>query len=153
MLTPIDRFLVLFAAALITYTLTHFIYRKTSTAFWAYVSVWFLEVPVFIVTITGAQELEGFDIFIHTLGIPVMSMILMIADIFIVELAMIGMIRPLKSVLPKEMASIIGLYDALKIAHKYRAIPRPERVGRVFIVSVLGGLVSFACLLLAGAFA
>ena len=51
------------------------------------------------------------------------------------------------------MASIIGLYDALKIAHKYRAIPRPERVGRVFIVSVLGGLVSFACLLLAGAFA
>jgi hypothetical protein len=153
MIGGFDRFFVVLAAAIATYVISYVIYRKTSVAFWGYVFVWFNELPMFILFITSGKELTLFDIFTHTLAMPILAVILVIADILLIELALIGVLRPIKFLLPKSIASSFKIFDIVKTLQKYHAIPKPERVQSVFFVSLLGGLISLVALIVAGAFA
>jgi len=93
MLDLVVRFLVVLLAALIAYTLTYLHYRRTSAAFWAYISVWLLEASTFVAVITGAQNLQFFDLFTHAFGIPVIAALLAIADILLMEMALVGALK------------------------------------------------------------
>lgn len=148
-----ERFLVIFAAAIVTYCVAYARYRKTSAAFWGYISVWCLEISIFLLVITGAKNIAGFDLFIHTLGVPVLAVLLLIADVLLIELTLIGFLKPLRFMLPKRFSSAVKIYDTIKSLQKYHAIPEPERLKTVFVVSILGGFIAFIALLLAGAFA
>ncbi len=152
MLDILARFAVVFAAALITYALVYFHYRRTSAAFWGYVAVWLLEGSFFIASITGAQNLQFFDLFTHAFGIPVIAALLVIADILLIQIALVGALRPLSFVLPRQLNILFRVDGAIKTLQKYHALPHTERVEAVFIAAVIGGLVSTAVLLLAGAF-
>jgi hypothetical protein len=152
MIYNIARLLTIFFIALLTYSISYFFYRKTSAAFWGYVSAWLFEVPIFLLFVTGAQNIQGFDLFVHTLGIPVMAMLLVIGDILLTEIALIGVLKPLSFILPKNFSSAIRIYDITKALQKYHAIPEPERVKTVFLVSLLGGIISLVILFAAGAF-
>jgi len=148
-----ERFLVVFLAALIAYVLTYLHYRRTSAAFWGYISVWLLEVSPFVAFITGAQNLQYFDLFMHAFGIPVMAALLVMADILLIELSLVAALKPLRFVLPKQLSTLLRVEGATETLQKYHALPKPERVEAVFAVAVIGGLVDLALLFMAGAFA
>jgi len=148
-----ERFVVVLLAAVITYAVTYAYYGRASPAFWGYISVWLLEVSQFFAVITGAQNLQFFDLFTHAFGIPVMAALLVIADILLMEIALVGALRPLKFVLPKQISALLRVDGAIKTLQKYHALPKPERVEAVFAAAVIGGLINIGLLFMAGAFA
>ena len=152
MLGVFTRFLVVFLAAVIAYGLTLYFYRKTSISFWSYIAVWLMELPLFLLFITGTASSIGYDLFIHTLGVPVMAALLAIADILLIEIALVAALSPLKVFLPKEISILFGVERALKSLQKYHALPKPERVGTVFTVAAFGGIIDLVVLIAAGAF-
>ncbi len=153
MLGVFERFLLVFAAALITYAVAYFYYKRTSAAFWGYIAVWLLEASPFIAFITGAQNLQFFDFFNHAFGIPVIAALLVIADILMIQIALVGALKPLSFVLPKQLNVLFRVEGAIKTLQKYHALPHTERVEAVFVAAVMGGLISTALLFVAGAFA
>ncbi len=153
MLGVFERFLLVFAAALITYAITYLHYRRTSAAFWGYIAVWLLEVSPFIAFITGAQNLQFFDLFNHAFGIPVIAALLVIADILLIQIALVGALKPLSFVMPNQIKALLRIESAIETLQKYHALPHTERVEAVFVAAVIGGLVDLALLFFAGAFA
>ncbi|MBM3304042.1 MAG: hypothetical protein FJY76_03015 [Candidatus Aenigmarchaeota archaeon] len=147
-----ERFFVVFLAALVAYALTYAHYRRTSAAFWSYASVWLFEIAPFIAFITGAQNTQFFDLFMHAFGVPVIAALLVVADILLIELSLVAALRPLSFVLPKQISALLKVEDTIKTLQKYHALPKPERLEAVFAAAVIGGLVNLALLFIAGAF-
>jgi hypothetical protein len=152
MITGLERFGIVLLAAILTDILMYAAYRRTKAAFWGYVSVWLLEIPMFLVVITGAQTLAGFDIFMHTFGIVIMAGLLVIIDILLIEISLLGFLKPFSAFLPNKIRKSLGIYSLTKNLQKHYLIPRPERVEVVFIAGILGGIISSTLLLVAGAF-
>ncbi len=153
MIGILERFFIVLIAALLAYTLTYLHYRRTSAAFWGFIAVWLLEISPFVAFITGAQNLQFFDLFTHAFGIPVIAALLVIADILMVQIALVGALKPLSFILPRQMKTLFRVDGAIKKLQKYHALPHTERVEAVFVAAVIGGLVSTALLFFAGAFA
>jgi hypothetical protein len=152
MITGIERILAVAFSSVVAYGISYFAYRKTTAAFWSYFSVWIAEVPILLLFLTGAKNTAWFDLFTHTLGIPVFACILAIADIILMEAALVGLLKPISFILPKTAKEIIGIENAVKTLQKYHAMPRPEKVGMVIGAALIGSAVSLAVLLAAGAF-
>jgi hypothetical protein len=89
----------------------------------------------------------------HAFGIPVFAALLVIGDILLIEIALVGALRPISFILPRKLSTIFRVEGAIKTLQKYHALPKPDRAGTVFTAAVIGGLVSLAMLFAAGAFA
>jgi hypothetical protein len=109
-------------------------------------------VPLFVVLLAGARNTAGIDIFMHSLGVPLMAGLLAIADILLIELALVGMLKPIKFLLPSKLSKLFKVYDIIKTMQKYHYLPKPERVVSVFVACITGGIISALLLFLAGAF-
>jgi hypothetical protein len=153
MIGIVERFFVVLLASLVAYAATYIYYRKTPAAFWGFIAVWLIEVSPFIAFATGAQETQYFDLFVHAFGIPVIAALLVIADILLIQIALVGALRPLSFVMPKQLKTLFRVEKAIGTLQKYHAVPHTERVEVVFAAAVAGGLIDLVLLFIAGAFA
>jgi hypothetical protein len=152
MIGILERFILIIAIGVISAAATYIIYRKSSAVFWGYIAVWPLEFPAAAAAITGAQNLQHFDLFMHAFGIPVFAGLLVICDILLIELSLVAVLQPVKALLPKNLNKLLGVHNAIKSLQKWHVLPNPERVEIVLVSSVLAGIIELAVLLAAGAF-
>jgi hypothetical protein len=153
MIGVLERFLLVLLAGVITCAVTYLIYRRSSAIFWGYIAVWPLEAPTFAAVISGAQNIQHFDLFMHAFGIPVIAALLVIADILLIELSLVGFLKPVASLLPKEARKALSLDAAVKKLQRYHVMPRTDKVERVFAAACVAGIVELVVLFAAGAFA
>jgi hypothetical protein len=146
------RFLLILLSGVLACAATYAAYRRPNALLWGYLSVWILEIPAWAAMATAAQNLQHFDLFMHAFGIPVVACLLVIADILLIELSLVGFLRPVSFLLPKSISRLVGIERCVRRLQKYHIIPHTVRVEVVFGAAILGGIIELAVFLVAGVF-
>jgi hypothetical protein len=132
---------VLFSA-IFSYIAVYLVYKRFSVAVWAYIAAFIPRIPIAIVSMTGGTNLIGLAWLSHTLGIIVYPMILVIADILLLEIALVRLVKPIAFILPKSVQTAIKAESMLSVLQEYHAVPRPERIQWVYGAGIYAGIIN-----------
>lgn len=137
-----------FIAGIISAIIVYFAFNDRAAPLWAFIAAFLPNLPVFILIPFGVSNLGSFLVFSHTIGIAIWPILLVILDIFLVEA------RILKYVLIFLKFLHIGATKTVEKAEKfdrlierlenYHIIPMPTRLGRVYLVGIIAGIVNLA---------
>ena len=137
----IELTVVLFSAVF-SYIAAYLIYKRFAVAVWAYIAAFIPRLPVTIVVLTGGTNLTTFAWLSHTAGILVYPIFLVIADILLIEVALIRIIRPISFILPSSIQAAIKAESFVSLLQDYHAVPRPVRVQWVYGAGVIAGMIN-----------
>jgi len=132
---------VLFSA-IFSYIACYLIYKRFSVAVWGLVAAFLPRIPVAIVGLTGGTNLLMFAWLSHTVGVLLYSLFLVIADILLLEIALIKIVRPISFILPKGLQTAIKAESMLSRLQDYHAVPRPVRLQWVFGAGIFAGMIN-----------
>lgn len=132
----------------ITIVVLYLLYRKPSVCFWGWIASFLSDIPVFWLSTLGATSLGTVMFITHTAGIFLFPIALVILDIFLIEITWIKYF----SWLPyPRYVRILGKIDRFaETLEKYKAIPKPIRVTRVYFVGVLAGIIHLVVNMIVG---
>lgn len=133
--------------AVITVGIILLLTRKISIAVWGWIASFFPDLPVFWLSPLGATNLGATLLVTHTVGIFLFPLILVIADILLIEALWLARFSWLP--LPKNLKTA---GKAARTLQKYRTLPKPIRIKYVYLVGVLAGIIHLAINLLVGFF-
>lgn len=136
--------MVLLFSALFSYIACYMIYRRFSVAVWGYIAAFLPSIPVAIVELSGGTNLTLFSWLSHTVGVFFYALILVVADILLLEIALIRIIKPISFALPKGLQTAIRAESFLSRMQDYHAVPRPERVQWVYGAGIVAGMINLA---------
>lgn len=126
-------------------------YRKKSVAFWAFIAALLPDVPSLVLPSFGVTNLDNLLLFTHTVGIFVLPLILVIADIVLIEFSLLRYLAPFNRILyPKSLRLAIRLEKIIERLQHYYALPRPVRIQRLYLVGLLAGTLQLLTYLLFG---
>ena len=129
-------------SAVFSFIICYLAYKRFAVAVWGYIAAFIPRIPVAIVAITGGTNLSVFALLSHTLGVLFYSILLVIADILLLEIALIKIVRPISFALPRGLQTAIKAESFLSRLQDYHAVPRPVRVQYVYCAGVIAGMVS-----------
>jgi len=132
---------VLFSA-IFSYIACYLIYNRFSVAVWGLVAAFLPRIPVAIVGLTGGTNLLVFAWLSHTVGVILYSLLLVIADILLLEIALIKIVRPISFIMPKGLQTAIKAESMLSRLQEYHAVPRPVRLQWVFGAGMFAGIIN-----------
>lgn len=135
-------------SGIVTIVLALAIYRKRAVAAWGWIASFGPDLPVFLLAPLGATNLTTVLLVTHTLGLFLFPLILVIADILLLELWLLRKIS--FSPYPKAMRTVKRVDRFMHSLEKYNAIPRPVRIKRVYLIGLVAGGVHVVVNLLAG---
>ncbi len=141
--------LALYLIAAAAFAVTYILHRRFSLALWAYIAA-FLPDWFMALTLLGAENLETTSLFSHTIGIFLYPIALLILDIFLIEASFLRYLKPLREVLPAGLKKAVKAEEVLERFQRYHTIPTAERLGKVYAVGLLGGIVHLAFYLIWG---
>jgi hypothetical protein len=137
-------------SAVFSYIVVYLVYRKFSVAVWGYVAAYIPRIPVTLIAITGGTNLGLFAWLSHTAGILLYPIILVIADILLLEIALVKIVKPISAFLPKGVQTAVRIESFLSRMQDYHAVPRPVRVQWVYEAGVIAGLINLIFVLAFG---
>jgi hypothetical protein len=136
--------MVLLFSALFSYIACYMIYKRFSVAVWGYIAAFLPSIPVAIVELTGGTNLILFSWLSHTIGVFFYALLLVVADILLLEIALIRIFKPISFALPKGLQTAIKAESFLSRMQDYHAVPRPVRVQWVYGAGVIAGMINLA---------
>lgn len=151
MLSYYEWVLLLIFIALVSFLVSLVYYRKTGIAFWGYIGALLPDVPKIILVILGATNLQLVNLASHTIGLLLWPVILVIADVFLIELAFLKVAKPFRRLLPGNLKAALRIERIAETLQGYHAIPRPERVKAVYFAGLAGGIINLFIMAVAGA--
>lgn len=129
-------------SAIFSLIVTYAVYRQFVIAVWGYIAAFIPRIPVTLVALTGGTNLLGFAWLSHTAGILIYPVFLTIADILLLEIALIRIVRPISFALPKSVQTAIKMEAFLDRLQDYHAVPRPVRIQAVYGAGVIAGVIN-----------
>ena len=138
-----------YAIALLAFLAVLGLHRRYSLALWAYIAAFLPDWPLFL-QLAGVQSLDTLFFLSHTAGIFVHPLLLIVLDIFLIEASLLQYLKPVRNVLPKWLKKVLKAEEVLERFQRYHTIPLPERLGRVYMAGLLGGIVHLAVYLAFG---
>ncbi|MBI4176682.1 MAG: hypothetical protein HY518_05735 [Candidatus Aenigmarchaeota archaeon] len=126
------------------------IYRNAGPALWAYLAAWLPDLPKFGLFF-GATNIDTILLVTHTFGVVILPAILIVIDIFMIELRMAKYLAPLAA-FSKTLREILMIERVIGRLQRYHAIPRPIRVARLYMISVIVGVMHLAINVIMGVF-
>jgi uncharacterized membrane protein YbaN (DUF454 family) len=125
-------------------------YRKTGIAFWGYMGALLPDMPTAVLLILGATSIQNVQLASHTIGLLFWPVLLVVADVLLIEAAMLKAIKPFAKLLPKGIRSAFRIQKIVESLQKHHAIPRPERVRAVYFAALAGGIINLAVGMMTG---
>jgi hypothetical protein len=148
--TLLAEVMVVLFSAIFSYIACYMVYKRFSVAVWGYIAAFVPRIPVAIVAATGGTNLMLFSWLSHTVGVFVYAIFLAVADILLLEIAFIRVIRPISFALPKSLQTAVKAESMLSRLQDYHAVPRPERVQWVYGAAVIAGMINLVFVLAFG---
>ena len=136
------EFGVAVASAVVSFIVCYLAYGNSTVASWGYIAAFLPRLPVAFIALLGGANLGMFAWFSHTIGIMFYPMFLAIADILLLELAFLRVIKPFSFMLPKGIKAAIRAQGFIESMQKYHAIPRPFRVQSVYVAGIMAGMIN-----------
>lgn len=133
---------VIMFSAIFSFIITYFIYKRFAVAVWGYIGAFLPRIPVTLVALAGGTNLLVFAWVSHVLGILLYPMLLAVADILLLEIALIRVARPVAFMLPKGLQTAIKIESFIDRMQDYHAVPRPVRVQWVYGAGAIAGMVN-----------
>jgi len=127
------------------------IYRRIHLAFWGFLAGIASDWPTYILGPLGATNLHGVLWVSHIGGIVLFPIILVVLDILLMEISLIKYLKPFYVILPKPLKSAVRFERLVERLQHYSTIPRPAKIGAVYAVGVIGGLIHLVINLVIGA--
>ena len=128
--------------------LAYVLYRRTSVMLWGYIAGTLPDSP-YGLTLIGVTNIQNLLIITHSFGIILFAILLVILDIFLIELSLLRYLSPLKGLL-KPLKPLFAAEEVARRLEKYNTIPRPERLKSVYVVSVVAGIIHLCINLIIG---
>ena len=138
-------------AGLISAAIGILIYRRIHIGFWGFLGGIAADWPKYLLATLGATNLHNVLLVTHTAGIVLFPIILVILDILLLEVSLLRYLKPFYFILPKQLKAAVRFEKKIEGLQKYNAIPRPIRIGAVYSVGVIGGIIHLAINLAIGA--
>ena len=117
------------------------VFRRYHIGFWAFLAGVAPDWPTIFLTSLGLTNLDKLLWLTHTLGVFIFPIILVIADILLMEIGLVRYLKPFHSFLPKSIKSAIKIQSVVARLQKYRVLPTPEKVQLVYLTGILAGLI------------
>ncbi len=129
-------------AGFITAAVGVLLYRRIRMSFWGFLGGIAADWPKYFLGLLGATNIHNVLLFTHTAGIFLFPVILVILDILFLEIAMIKYLRPFYILLPNGLRSAIKFEEIINRLQHYSTLPRPIRIGRAYLIGVIGGVIN-----------
>ena len=143
-----STFLVTILIGIMSASFAYFLYRKHSVILWGYVAGILPDFPHWL-GFLGVMNTGTLLIITHVFGVFIFTIFLIIVDILLVELSLLKYLSPLAPLLKPMKPLFIAQRVAEKL-ERYNAIPRPERLEIVYVVSVVSIIIHISVNLILG---
>ena len=146
----LDHVLISLLGAVVASLLVFILFRKKALIGWTVLASFLPDLPVFWLTPLGVKNLGNLLLVTHTVGIVLYPLIMVLADILLIELAWMKYLSFLPY--PRWLKTAGKLSRLAGKAQKYNAIPRPARIRLVYSSGVIAGAIHLGINLWMGAF-
>jgi len=126
---------------IITGLVSFILFRRYHIGVWAFFAGLAPDWPHIFLTPLGLTNLDKLLWITHTIGIFIFPILLVIADILLIEIGLVRYLKPLHNILPKSVKSVIKIQSAVSRLQKYRILPSPTKIQLVYLAGVLSGLI------------
>ena len=144
LITTMDYFTSLAVSILIgllASSISIVVFRKKYIGVWAFFGGVAPDWPRIFLTPLGSTNLDTLLWATHTAGIFIFPVLLVLIDIPLMEIEFAKYIKPFNSLLPDTMKKVIRTEKTIEKLQKYKILPKPTRVGLVYLAAVFAGLV------------
>ncbi len=132
----------------ITASFSYYLYRRHSVILWGYLAGVLPDFP-HALNFLGVTNTYNLLVITHTFGVFIFTSLLIILDILLIELSLLKYLYPFRFLLtPIKPLLIAG--KAAERLEKYNAIPRPERLQTVYVVSIVSTMLHLIINLILG---
>lgn len=141
-------FAVSIVIGLISASFAYFLYRRHSVMLWGYTAGVLPDFP-HALNFIGVTNTYNLLVITHVFGVFIFTAFLVVLDILLIELSLLRYFSPLKPLL-KPLKPLFIAEDIAEKLQKYNAIPRPERLERVYVVAVVAIIIHLSINLMLG---
>jgi len=148
LLLQLYHLLVGLSIGFICASFAYYLYRRHSVILWGYLAGTLPDFP-HALNFIGVTNTYTLLVITHVFGVFIFTIFLIIVDILLIELNLLKYLSPLRPLL----TPLKPLFIAENIAEKlqrYGAIPRPERLKTVYVVTVISTLIHLSVNLILG---
>ncbi len=126
---------------ILTGSIALFAFRRYHIGLWAFLAGVALDWPRIFLTPLGTTNIDSLLWITHTIGIFIFPILLVIADILLIEIGLIKHLRPFHNFLPKQLKTAIKVERFIERMQKYNMLPTPEKIQLVYLTGVMAGLI------------
>ena len=116
-------------------------FRRYHIGLWAFLAGVAPDWPRILLAPLGVANLDSLLWITHTVGIFIFPIILVIADILLMEIGLVRYLKPFHNFLPTQIKSAIKIESFLERLQKYNIVPKTEKMQLVYLTGVMAGLI------------
>jgi hypothetical protein len=133
---------------IITGLFAYIIYRRHSVILWGFLAGILPDLPSGL-NFLGLTDSYNLLIVTHIFGVFLITVFLVLVDMFLIELKLLRFLYPIRGILAP-MKPLFIAYKAAEKLEAYNAIPSPERLQRVYVVSLVSIIIHLSINLILG---